>query len=143
MQYQLGMLRGYVRVNDELQTSVSNIWAAGDLIGNQTDSPPATPVDAHDGVIAAVNALSGERRMVTHRVIPRIIFADLQEVKGVPLITPNAGEVIYEAATAMCCHAKPDDFIDMIHVYPTMAEALKIAAISYFKDPAKLSCCAE
>lgn len=28
-------------------------------------------------------------------------------------------------------------------VYPTMAEALKIVAISRYKDPAKLSCCAE
>jgi mercuric reductase len=33
--------------------------------------------------------------------------------------------------------------VDMIHVYPTMAEALKIVAISRYKDPAKLSCCAE
>ena len=36
-----------------------------------------------------------------------------------------------------------DDFIELLHVYPTMAEALKIGAISRFKDPAKLSCCAE
>lgn len=35
------------------------------------------------------------------------------------------------------------DFIDLLHVYPTMAEALKIVAISRFKDPNKLSCCAE
>ena len=35
------------------------------------------------------------------------------------------------------------DFIDMVHVYPTMAEALKIAALSFFKDVSKLSCCAE
>jgi mercuric reductase len=185
--------RGYVKVNDELQTSVSNIWAAGDVIGNHTESQPATPVGAHDGVIAAVNALSGERRKVDHRVIPRVIFTDpqvavvgqtdeevvgsgircwcgtipleyvpragathqtdgiakividrdTQEVKGVSLVMPNAGEVIHEAAMAMRFHAKLEDFIDMIHVYPTMAEALKIAAISYFKDPARLSCCAE
>jgi mercuric reductase len=36
-----------------------------------------------------------------------------------------------------------DDFVDMLHVYPTMAEALKISAVSRRKDPAKLSCCAE
>lgn len=30
-----------------------------------------------------------------------------------------------------------------MYVYPTMAEALKIAAISRYKDPTKLSCCAE
>ncbi|MEW6403402.1 MAG: mercury(II) reductase [Chloroflexota bacterium] len=185
--------RGYVKVNDELHTNIPNIWAAGDVIGNHTESQPATPVGAHDGVIAAVNALLGERRKVNHRVIPRVIFTDPQvavvgqtdeevvgsgvrcwcgtipleyvpragathqvdgiakividrdteEVKGVSLVMPNAGEVIHEAAMAMRFHAKLEDFIDMIHVYPTMAEALKIAAISYFKDPAKLSCCAE
>lgn len=32
---------------------------------------------------------------------------------------------------------------DLPHVYPTMAEALKILAISRFKDPARLSCCAK
>ncbi|MBI5838967.1 MAG: mercury(II) reductase [Chloroflexi bacterium] len=185
--------RGYVKVNDELQTSVPNIWAAGDVIGNQTDSQLATPVGAHDGVIAARNALAGAHQKVDHRVIPRVIFTDpqvavvgmtdeevvgsgvrcwcgavpleyvpragathqtdgiakividrdTQEVKGVSLVMHNAGEVIHEAAMAMRFHAKLEDFIDMIHVYPTMAEALKIAAISYFKDPAKLSCCAE
>jgi mercuric reductase len=185
--------RGFVQVNDELQTSVSNIWAAGDVIGSQTDSQQATPVGAHDGVIAAKNALAGAHQKVNHRVIPRTIFTDpqvavvgqtdreavgsglrcwcgtiplelvpragathqtnglakmvinqeTQEVVGVSLVMPNAGEVIHEAAMALRFHARLEDFIDMIHVYPTMAEALKIAAISYFKDPAKLSCCAE
>ena len=31
----------------------------------------------------------------------------------------------------------------MIHVYPTMAEALKIVALSFYRDIEKLSCCAE
>lgn len=185
--------RGYIKVNAELQTSIPNIWAAGDVIGNQTDSQPATPVGAHDGVIVAKNALANAHQKVDHRVIPRTIFTDpqvavvgqtdeeavgsgircwcgtisldlvpragatyqmdgiakvvinreTQEVLGVSLVMPNAGEVIHEAAMAMRFRAKLEDYIDMIHVYPTMAEALKIAAISYFKDPAKLSCCAE
>jgi mercuric reductase len=185
--------RGYVKVNDELQTNIPNIWAAGDVIGHQTESQLATPVGAHDGVIVAKNVLAGAHQKVDHRVIPRTIFTDpqvavvgmtdveangtgircwcgtiplelvpragathqtkgmakmvinhdTQEVVGVSLVMPNAGEVIHEAAMAMRFHAKLEDFIDMIHVYPTMAEALKIAAISYFKDPAKLSCCAE
>lgn len=185
--------RGFVKVNDELQTNVPNIWAAGDVIGHQTESQPATPVGAHDGVIIAKNALAGAHQKVDHRVIPRTIFTDpqvavvgqtdeeavgagircwcgtiplelvpragathqtngiaklvinrkTQEVVGVSLVMPNAGEVIHEAAMALRFHAKLEDYIDLIHVYPTMAEALKIAAISYFKDPAKLSCCAE
>ena len=185
--------RGFVKVNDELQTNVPNIWAAGDVIGRQTESQPATPVGAHDGVIVAKNALANAHHKVDHRVIPRTIFTDpqvavvgqtdeeavgtgircwcgtiplelvpragathqtngiakmvinreTQEVLGVSLVMPNAGEVIHEAAMALRFRAKLEDYIDMIHVYPTMAEALKIAAISYFKDPAKLSCCAE
>ncbi|MEO7134892.1 MAG: hypothetical protein ABI024_11805 [Vicinamibacterales bacterium] len=35
------------------------------------------------------------------------------------------------------------DSIDLLHVFPAMAEALTIIAISRFKDPSKLSCCAE
>lgn len=184
---------GFVKVNDELQTSIPNIWAAGDVIGHHTDSQLATPVGAHDGGIAARNALTAAHEKVDHRVIPRTIFTDPQvavvgqterevvgeglhcwcgaitldlvprasathqtegvvkivvdpdsrEVRGVSLVMPNAGEVIHEAAMALRFHAKLDDFIDLIHVYPTMAEALKIAAISYYKDPATLSCCAE
>lgn len=184
---------GFVKINDELQTNIPNIWAAGDVIGYQTESQLATPVGAHDGVIATKNALTGARQKVDHRVIPRTIFTDPQvavvgltdeeanrtgircwcgtitlklvpraaathqtngiakvvingdthEVVGVSLVMPNAGEVIHEAAMALRFRAKLEDYIDMVHVYPTMAEALKIAALSYFKDPAKLSCCAE
>jgi len=54
----------------------------------------------------------------------------------------NAGEVIHEAAMALRFGATTDDFIDLIHVYPTMAEALKIVAISFTKDVNRLSCCA-
>jgi hypothetical protein len=39
---------------------------------------PATPVGAHDGVIAASNALNDEKRTVDHTVIPRTIFTDPQ-----------------------------------------------------------------
>jgi mercuric reductase len=59
------------------------------------------------------------------------------------MLGPNASEVIHEAAMGLHFHATLDDFIDLLHVYPTMAEALKIVAISRYKDPARLSCCAE
>jgi mercuric reductase len=173
---------------------VPHIWAAGDLIGTEQDSQMATPVGAHDGGIAAHNALSGEApRRIDHRVIPRAVFtdpqvgvvgmteeeataaghtcwcntiplelvpragairdtrgvikmvadADTSEVLGVSMLGANAAEVIHEAAMGLRFHATVDDFIDLLHVYPTMAEALKIVAISRYKDPARLSCCAE
>jgi mercuric reductase len=65
-----------------------------------------------------------------------------RRVVGVSMLGVNAGEVIHEAAMALRFGATTDDFIDLIHVYPTMAEALKIVAISFTKDVNRLSCCA-
>ena len=185
--------QGAVRVNAYLRTNIPHVWAAGDVIGRETESQMATPVGAHDGKIVAHNAFSGERpRNVDHTVIPRTIFTDPQvavvgltdeeanergivcqcntiplsvvpragaihdtrgvikmvlerstrRVVGVSMFGVNAGEVIHEAAMALRFGATADDFIDMIHVYPTMAEALKLVAISFTKDVSKLSCCA-
>ncbi len=186
--------QGEVKVDEYLRTNLPHIWAAGDVIGNETQSQMATPVGAHYGGIVARNAFSGDSlKAVDHRVIPRAIFTDPQigivgmtdkeavaagydcwcnavpmeyvpragairdtrgvikmvanartnEVLGVSMVGVNAGEVIHEAAMGMRFHATLDDYIDLLHVYPTMAEALKIVAISRYKDPAKLSCCAE
>jgi mercuric reductase len=79
----------------------------------------------------------------TNGLIKMVADRDTEEVLGVSMVGNSAGEVIHEAAMAMRFHAKISDFIDLLHVYPTMAEALKIVAISRRKDPAKLSCCAE
>lgn len=184
---------GAVCVDHTLRTNVASIWAAGDVIGRETESQMATPVGAHDGKIAAHNALSGETlREVNHTVIPRAIFTDPQiavvgltdeeanaagiececntiplsmvpragairdtrgvikmvldrptrRVVGVSMLGVNAAEVIHEAAMALRFGATTDDFIDLIHVYPTMAEALKLVAISFTKDVNRLSCCA-
>ena len=79
----------------------------------------------------------------TAGMIKMVADANSEEVLGVAMVGHTAGEVIHEAAMAMRFHAKINDFIELLHVYPTMAEALKIVAISRRKDPAKLSCCAE
>jgi mercuric reductase len=79
----------------------------------------------------------------TRGFVKMLADADTHEVLGVSMVGHSAGEVIHEAAMALHFRARLQDFIDLIHVYPTMAEALKLVAISRFKDPRKLSCCAE
>lgn len=79
----------------------------------------------------------------TRGIIKMVADADSHEVLGVSMVGHNAGEVIHEAAMALKHRAHIQDYVDLVHVFPTMAEALKIVAISRFKDPAKLSCCAE
>jgi mercuric reductase len=78
----------------------------------------------------------------TAGMIKMVADRDTDEVLGVSMVGNSAGEVIHEAAMGLRFHAKISDFIDLLHVYPTMAEALKIVAISRYKDPARLSCCA-
>ncbi len=79
----------------------------------------------------------------TRGFIKMVADAKTDEVLGVTMLGEGAAEVIHEASMALHFHARVHDFIDLLHVYPTMAEALKIVAISRFKDPARLSCCAE
>jgi len=76
-------------------------------------------------------------------LIKMVADANTSEVLGVSMVGNSAAEVIHEAAMALRFRATIHDFIDLLHVYPTMAEALKIVAISRYKDPAELSCCAE
>jgi mercuric reductase len=79
----------------------------------------------------------------TRGLIKMTADTDSHEVLGVAMVGHGAGEVIHEAAMAMRFRATLHDFIDLLHVFPTMAEALKTVALSHFKNPAKLSCCAE
>jgi mercuric reductase len=182
-----------IAVDDELRTSAPHVWAAGDVIGSNRESQMATPVGAHDGGIAALNALADAHRKVDHRVIPRAIFTDPEvavvgltekqavergyrcacrtvkmeqvpraqavrdprgvikmvaesdnrKVLGVSMVGMDAAELIHEAAMGIRLGATVEDFVGMLHIYPTMAEALKIVALSFTKDISKLSCCAE
>ena len=66
-----------------------------------------------------------------------------ERVLGVHVIGESAPEIIHEAAMAIRFGATLTDFVDLIHVYPTMAEALKIGAQAFSRDVSKLSCCAE
>ncbi len=78
----------------------------------------------------------------TRGVIKMVLDDTTRRVVGVSMLGTNAGEVIHEAAMALRFGATTDDFIDLIHAYPTMAEALKLVAISFTKDVNRLSCCA-
>lgn len=79
----------------------------------------------------------------TRGIVKMVVDTETREVLGVSMVGASASEIIHEAAMGLRFHATVDDFIDLLHVYPTMSEALKIAAISYYKDPATLSCCAD
>ncbi|HVS40009.1 MAG TPA: FAD-dependent oxidoreductase [Gemmataceae bacterium] len=63
--------RGYIRVNDRLQTSASDVWATGECAG----SPRFTHVGEDDCRIV-LNNLAGGSRTTRGRLIPYCLFTD-------------------------------------------------------------------
>ena len=65
--------RGYVKVNDRLQTTASNIWAIGECAG----SPQFTHISLDDFRVIRDN-LAGINRTTRGRMIPSCLFTDPQ-----------------------------------------------------------------
>ncbi|MBK1637329.1 mercuric reductase, partial [Rhodovulum adriaticum] len=58
------------------------------------------------------------------------------------IISENAGDVIYAASLAVKFGLTIEDLTETLSPYLTMAEGLKLAALTFDKDVSKLSCCA-
>ncbi len=63
--------RGYIRVNERLETSASEVWAIGECAG----SPQFTHVSEDDFRIIRDN-LAGARRSTRNRLVPYCMFTD-------------------------------------------------------------------
>lgn len=61
---------------------------------------------------------------------------------GAHVLATEAGEVIQEATLAIRLHLRIQDLVETFHPYLTMVEGLRLAALTFKKDVAKLSCCA-
>ena len=79
----------------------------------------------------------------TRGLIKMIIERSNMRIIGVHVMAENAAEFIGEAALAIRLKATIDDIIDTVHVFPTMAESLKLAAQAFRRDVSKLSCCVD
>jgi pyruvate/2-oxoglutarate dehydrogenase complex dihydrolipoamide dehydrogenase (E3) component len=63
--------RGYIRVNDRLETTAANVWALGECAG----SPQFTHVSVDDFRIIAENQ-AGANRSTRDRLVPYCVFTD-------------------------------------------------------------------
>lgn len=64
-------------------------------------------------------------------------------IKGVHILSELASEIIHEATLAVKQGLTIDEIIDMVHIFPTFSEAIKIAAQRFKHDPKRMSCCIE
>ncbi|MBD1868023.1 mercuric reductase [Cyanobacteria bacterium FACHB-471] len=64
--------RGFILVNDRLETNVPNIWALGDINGG----PQYTHVALDDYRIVKANLIDGSNRSTSDRVVPSSLFIE-------------------------------------------------------------------
>jgi mercuric reductase len=180
--------KGEIVVNEFLQTTNPDVYAAGDVIGD----PMFVYVAAYGGALAAENALTGNERRYDLSALPKVTFTDpavaavgLTEVQaqaqgiqplmsklplehvprslaardtrgfvklvadgatrkivGAHILAAEAGEMITEPALAIKYGLTIEDLTSTFHPYLTLSEGIKLAAQTFTKDVAKLSCCA-
>ncbi len=84
------------------------------------------------------------KALITKRsegVIKIAIHPETKVIMGVHVLAPNAGDLIAQAMVLIKNKNTIDDLEDMLPVFPTMSEAIKLAAMSFTRDVAKMSCC--
>jgi mercuric reductase len=78
----------------------------------------------------------------THGLFKLVADARTDRLLGAHVLAENAGDVIYAATLAVKFRLTVQDLVGTFAPYLTMAEGLKLAAQTFAKDVAKLSCCA-
>lgn len=66
--------KGFVAVDERLETSVPGVYAAGDVTGKM----PLETVAARQGAFAAHNAITGESKTINYDLVPHAVFTDPQ-----------------------------------------------------------------
>lgn len=66
--------KGYVRVNDRLETTAAGVYAVGDVKGG----PAFTHIAYDDYRVLRENLLEGGSRSIKHRVVPYCVYTDPQ-----------------------------------------------------------------
>lgn len=72
-----------------------------------------------------------------------VIDPRTRKIMGYHLVSPHAAEIIHEATLAIKFGATVEDIIDMVHVFPTFSEVMKITAQAFKRDIKSMSCCVE
>jgi len=78
----------------------------------------------------------------TRGLVKIVAEAETHKILGVHILASLAPDMIHEAVLAVKHGLTLEDIIDTVHVFPTHSEAIKLAALSFFEDVDKLSCCA-
>ncbi|QQE80411.1 mercury(II) reductase [Alicyclobacillus sp. SO9] len=97
-------------------------------------------------VLTSVLPLDAVPRALVNRettgVFKIVADANTRKILGVHVVAENAGDVIYSGVLAVKFGLTIEDLRSTLAPYLTMAEGIKLAALTFDKDVSKLSCCA-
>jgi len=110
--------KGFVKVNNQMQTSAPNVWAAGDVTGE----PMLETIAAKEGLVAVENAFSkGPKKRINFDEVPSAVFT-YPEVARVGLTESQV-----KARGMHCsCVTLPFDLVPKAHVIGDMRGLLKL-----------------
>lgn len=77
----------------------------------------------------------------TEGLIKMVIHPQNRQILGVHLLAPHAGELVAQAMVLVKNRSTIDDVTNSLPMFPTLSEAVKLAALAFTKDLSKLSCC--
>ncbi len=98
---------GFVKVNDEMQTTAPHVWAAGDVIGE----PMLETIAAKEGAVAVNNAFGENKKKIKFNEVPSAVFT-YPEVASVGLTDAEANGKGIKCA----CGILPLDLVPKAHV---------------------------
>jgi mercuric reductase len=78
----------------------------------------------------------------THGVVKLVTERDSRRILGVHLLAEGAGDAILAGVYAIEARRTVADLADGWDPYLTIGEAIHLAALSFTRDPSRLSCCA-
>ena len=77
-----------------------------------------------------------------HGVIKLVADSASDRLLGAHIVSTNAGDIIGEVTLAVRFGLRVEDLVSTLHPYLTWGEGIKLAAQTFSKDLARLSCCA-
>lgn len=99
-------------------------------------------IETHSRTLTLDNVPRALANFDTRGFIKLVTEAGSGRLIGVQAVAPEAGELIQTAAIAIRARMTVHELADQLFPYLTMVEGLKLAAQTFTKDVAQLSCCA-
>jgi mercuric reductase len=111
-------------------------------VGLAEDSARAAGYDVRVSVLALDQLARASAARDTRGLIKLVADAKTRRLLGAHILAPDGADSIQTAALAIRHGLSIDDLAEAIFPYLTTVEGLKLAALAFSKDIAKLSCCA-